>query len=253
MIVNVKNVSFAYNGTPALKAIGLEIKSGEILALVGPNGSGKTTLLKMISGVLTPDDGAVYLDMQSLVELHPRQIAQRLAALEQEHHVGFDFTVREVVAWGRIPHRSRLSRWQDQDEQAVQKALAATGTTSFADRLIDSLSGGERQRIFIAMALAQQPKILLLDEPTAHLDLKYQVEILELVQRLSQRGLTVIIALHDLNLAARYADRIALIAQGKLVADGSPQTVLTESNIRSIWGIAVNIIRDGLGCVIVPK
>lgn len=253
MIVNVAGVSFAYNGAPALKDINLEIKSGEILVLVGPNGSGKTTLLKMISGALTPEDGVVYLDLQSLVGLHPRQIAQCLAALEQEHHLGFDFSVREVVAWGRMPHRGRLSRWQDQDEQAVQKALAATGTSSFADRSLHSLSGGERQRVFIAMALAQQPKILLLDEPTAHLDLKYQVEILELVQRLSQRGLTVIVALHDLNLAARYADRIALIAQGKLVADGPPQTVLTKSNIRSIWGIDVNIIRDDLGCVIVPK
>jgi iron complex transport system ATP-binding protein len=224
-----------------------------VLGLIGPNGSGKTTLLKTISGLLAPKFGAVYLDSQALAHLKPSEIAQRLSALEQEHHVGFDFTVREIVEWGRIPHRQRLSPWRAEDEQAIQEALEITQLEDLSDRSIQSLSGGERQRVFLAMTLAQQPEVLLLDEPTAHLDLRFQLEILQLIKRLAGRGITIIAAIHDLSLAARISNRVAVLSQGRLVAWGPPEEVLTESLIRRVWGIEAQIFKNAEGLWVLPK
>jgi len=253
MRVRVAGVSFAYNGSEALSGVELDIKSGETFVLVGPNGSGKTTLLKAISGVLSPQRGTVILDLDDLASLSPKQLAQRLAALEQEHTLAFDFRVREVVAWGRLPHRGRLRRWTAADERAVTQALAVTGTSDLAGRSIQTLSGGERQRVFIAMALAQQPRALLLDEPTAHLDLNYQLDVLRLVKKLAVGGTTVVMALHDLNLAARAADRVALLQNGQLVACGKPDEVLSERNVQAVWGVAVRALKHEGGVWIVPR
>lgn len=253
MKISVQNVTFSYNGIPAIDEIDLEIGSGEVLGLIGPNGSGKTTLLKTISGLLAPKFGAVYLDSRALAHLKPSEIAQRLSALEQEHHVGFDFTVREIVEWGRTPHRKRLSPWREDDEQAVQEALEITLLQNLSDRSIQSLSGGERQRVFLAMTLAQEPEILLLDEPTAHLDLRFQLEILQLIKRLAARGITIIAAIHDLSLAARISNRVAVLDRGRLVAWGPPEEVLTESLIRNVWGIESQIFKDAEGLWVLPK
>lgn len=243
----IDGAAFAYDsdGVPALEEVSLEIERGELLALVGPNGSGKSTLLKLISGVLRAERGAVHLDLQEIENLSPGEVARKLAALEQERHVGFDFTVREIVEWGRHPHRGRLDPWRERDERAVGRALRLMGLEAFAGRLISELSGGERQRVFLAMALAQEPEVLLLDEPTAHLDLKYQLEILGLVRRLvDEDGLTVIAALHDLNWAARYADRAAVLSQGRLVACGPPHEVFTPELVREVWGVEVRVVRQ---------
>jgi len=253
-MISIEDLSFAYDGVPALEEATLAIQRGELLALVGPNGSGKSTLLKLISGVLRPDKGAVYLDLQSIDKLSPRQVARRLAMLEQERTVGFEFTVRELVEWGRHPHRGRLARWQSCDEQAVRRALQLMGLKALEERLISELSGGERQRVFLAMALAQEPEVLLLDEPTAHLDLKYQLEIMELVRTLVDgEGLTVVAAIHDLNWAARYADRVAVLSEGHLVACGHPPEVLTSELIRDVWGVEVEVISENRDLLILPR
>ena len=244
MKVTIKDLSFSYDTKPVLEGINLELGGGKILALVGPNGSGKTTLLKNISGVLKPQRGAVYLDFKKLAELSPKEIARELAVQEQEIHVGFDFTVREVVELGRLPHLKKLKALSAQDLQAMEEAMRVTETQPFAERSIFSLSSGERQRVWLAMALAQEPKVLLLDEPTAHLDINYQIEIMELVKRLSGQGLTVLMAVHDLNLAAAYADRIAVLHEGRIVALGEPQDVLTEELIERVFKARVRIFKD---------
>jgi iron complex transport system ATP-binding protein len=252
--IRVERLAFAYGGVPALRDVTLEISSGELLALVGPNGSGKSTLLKVLSGVLRPRRGVAYLDLQELGKLPPREVARKLAVLEQEPYVGFDFTVRELVGWGRHPHRGRLDPWRERDERAVQRALQLMGLEALAERLISELSGGERRRVFLAIALAQEPEILLLDEPTAHLDLKYQLEILELIRRLvDDEGLAVVAALHDLNWAARYADRVALLSQGQLMAYGSPLEILTPQLIRAVWDVEVEVVRQNGSLWLVPR
>lgn len=252
MRVSIENVNFAYNGKPTLSDVDLEIYPGEILTVLGPNGSGKSTLLKTISGVLAPQRGAIYLGDDDVARLSLKDLAQRIAALEQEHGLGFDFTVRELVEWGRIPYRGRLSRWRESDEWAVQAAIEATCLDNLADRSVHELSGGEAQRAFLALALAQEPAVLLLDEPTAHLDLRYQVEILDLVRSLADAGLTVVVAIHDLNLALRYADRVAVLDEGHLVASGPSREVLTESLIGDVWQVNVRIRDEAEGLWIQP-
>ncbi len=253
MRIFVKNLSFAYNGLPAVEGVDLQVEAGEIVSLIGPNGSGKTTLLKAISGLLRPHAGAVYLDGTSLAEIRLSELARKISALEQEHHVGFAFTVREIVEWGRIPHRRRLDPWRLPDEQAVQRALEITQLKSLAQRSIEDLSGGERQRVFLAMALAQEPEILLLDEPTAHLDLKFQYETTKLIQRLAEQGITVICAIHDLSLAARISHRVTVLSQGHLVAAGLPKEILTSELIKNVWGIDAKILASEEGLWVLPK
>ena len=232
-----------YDGVPALKGVSLSVRAGELLALVGPNGSGKTTLLKALAGVRRPKRGVVYLDCRELAALPPREVARRVAALEQAPTVGFDFTVRELVEWGRHPHRPRLGPWTARDERAVQDALQRLGLEGLESRPISGLSGGERRRVFLAMALAQEPEVLLLDEPTAHLDLKHQLEVFERVRRLvEENGLAVVAALHDLNWALRYADRVAVLERGRLVACGPPLDVLQPELVRRVWGVRVQIV-----------
>ena len=250
MKISLQNLGFAYDSQPVLGAITLELGDGEILALVGPNGSGKSTLLRNIAGILRPTRGAIYLDFKEarlpLARLTPRELARLLGAVEQERHVGFDFTVRELVELGRLPHLGRLERLGPKDHEAVQRAMELTHLEEFADRPISTLSGGERQRAFLAIALAQEPKALLLDEPTAHLDINYQLEIMEIIRERANAGLTVIMALHDLNLAAHYADRMALLHRGRILALGRPEEVLTPERIKEAFGVEVAVARSPL-------
>jgi len=239
MRISVERLGFAYDGRPVLEGIDLEVREGEILALVGPNGSGKSTLLKNIAGVLRPASGAVYLDFKELSRFSPRELARRFGVLEQERHVGFDFTVRELVELGRLPYLGRLERLRDEDRRAVQRAMELTHIAEFSDRPISTLSGGERQRAFLALALAQEPTTLLLDEPTAHLDINHQLELMELIRERARAGMAVILALHDLNLAACYAERIALLHRGRIIVIGRPEEVLTPRNIKEAFGVEV--------------
>ena len=238
----VKNMSFGYYGQPLLYDMSLHIEAGEMLGLLGPNGSGKTTLLRILSGVLEPQQGNVLLNGRSVRAWGRRQVAQRIAVVPQELHMPFAFTVEQMIEMGRTPFVHGLfSTLKQHDRAIVTDAMAAAGIDAFGGRVFNELSGGERQRVMIAMALAQQPSVLLLDEPTAHLDIKYQVETLELVQRLNrERGVTIIAAIHDLNLAARYFSRLLLFQRG-IVADGSPAEVLEPALLSRVYGVQVQV------------
>ncbi|HJT56943.1 MAG TPA: ABC transporter ATP-binding protein [Ktedonobacteraceae bacterium] len=240
-LLQVNGISFGYNSQPLLYDIHTRIDAGEMVGLLGPNGSGKTTLLRLISGVLRPQQGKILLEGRDLQAWGRRGIAQRIAVVPQELHVPFAFTVEEMVSMGRTPFINLLGTRNKQDISIVQEAMQSTEITPLAGRIFNELSGGERQRVIMAMALAQQPALLLLDEPTSHLDIKYQIEILELVQRLNHRlGVTVIAAMHDLNLAARYFPRLLLFQRG-IVADAGPAEVLEPHLLRRVYGIDVQV------------
>ncbi len=246
MEITVDGLKFSYNGSPLLNGIDLSVPKGEILAIVGPNGSGKTTLLKNISGILSPEVGSVYLDMTLLLDLSITELARYLAVVEQEREIGFDFTVREIVALGRLPHRGRFARETKADKQRIGRAMELANVAPFAERSIHELSGGEKQRVFLAMALAQNPRVLLLDEPTTYLDINYQLQIMEILCQQAVAGLTVLMAIHDLNLAAQYADRVAILHRGQLLAVGRPADVLTETNIKRAFQAEVIVGRNPL-------
>src|SRR5258707_5313439 len=212
-----------------------------MVGLLGPNGSGKTSLLRLVSGVLRPQQGKIILDGRELRDWGRRGIAQLIAVVPQELHDPFAFTVGQLVNLGRTPFVSLFGSGSRQDTLIVQDAMHAADITPLAGRIFNELSGGERQRVMVAMALAQEPKLLLLDEPTAHLDIKYQIDILELVQRLNrERGVTVIAAMHDLNLAARYFPRLLLFQRG-VVADAGPAEVLEPHLLKRVYGIDVQV------------
>ncbi len=239
MRISVTNVSFSYaDGAPlALSSASVAVGDGESVALIGPNGSGKSTLLRIISGNLHPTVGEVQLDGVPLESLSRRQIARRLAVVEQERAMGFDFSVREVVAMGRIPHHARFARETRTDRAAIEGAMELADVASLADRSIRALSGGEGQSVHLARALAQDPDALLLDEPTTYLDLRHQVRFMSIVQERVTEGLTVVMAIHDLTLAAQAAGRIALLDEGRVVATGSPGEVLTTSSLLDVFEV----------------
>jgi iron complex transport system ATP-binding protein len=238
MRIRIAQVTFAYDPeTPALRDVNLDIAPGESIALIGPNGSGKSTLLRIVSGVLRPHTGEIRLDDTPIGSLPARQIARRLAMVEQERPLGFDFTVREVVAMGRIPHRARFARTSNDDRHAVDRGLELADVRDLADRSIRAVSGGERQRVFLAMALAQEPEALLLDEPTTHLDLRHQTQFMSIVRERAREGMTVLVAIHDLTLAAQATERIALLESGRIVVVGPPSEVLTSSNVRRSFDV----------------
>jgi len=257
MDITVEGLKFSYNGSPLLEGIDLTVSEGEILAIVGPNGSGKTTLLKNVSGILSPEVGSIYLDMTRLPELSMTELARYLAVVEQEREIGFDFTVREIVALGRLPHRGRFARETRTDKEWIGRAMELTNVAPFAKRSIRELSGGEKQRVFLAMALAQNPRVLLLDEPTTYLDINHQIQIMEIVRQQAAAGLTVLIAIHDLNLAAQYADRVAILHRGRLLAVGRPTDVLTEVNIKQAFqtdvAVGKNPVTNSIYINIVPQ
>jgi iron complex transport system ATP-binding protein len=225
-----------------LDGFSLSLRKGEFLAVVGPNGCGKSTLVKAISRALRPAAGTVSLAGRDIWRMKPRELARQVAVVAQETGVEFDFTVEELVAMGRLPYLSRFRRETEADDLAVRRALEATNTLGLADRLVTGLSGGERQRVMVARALAQEPELLILDEPTAHLDIAHQVELLDLTRRLNrERGLTVIAVLHDLNLAAQYAGSMLMLKDGRRFAEGSPVQVVTEANVAAVYGSRVRV------------
>lgn len=241
VLLDVDGVTFGYERQPLLYDVYVQVRKGEMVGLLGPNGSGKTTLLRLVSGVLQPQQGRILLDGRELQDWGRRGVAQRIAVVPQELHVPFAYTVEQLVNLGRTPFVNLLGSNSRQEAIVVQDAMQAAGVTPLANRIFDELSGGERQRVIVAMALAQQPELLLLDEPTSHLDIKYQIDILELVQRLNrERGVTVIAAMHDLNLAARYFPRLLLFQRG-VVADAGPAEVLEPHLLKRVYGIDVQV------------
>ncbi|MEI7826799.1 MAG: ABC transporter ATP-binding protein [Euryarchaeota archaeon] len=237
--VRVDGVDCYYLETQALNNAQLTVRPGEVIGLVGPNGSGKTTLIKAISGVLRPQVGIITLDDADVYRIKPKRLAQQMAVVPQSTDTFFfDFTVEEVVLMGRSPHIRFLGTESTHDFDVVQKALEMTDVARFADRKINELSGGERQRVIIARALAQEPKILLLDEATSQLDIGIKIEIFDLVRRLAASGIAVIAAIHDLNLAAQYCDRLLLLKRGEIIADGTVEEVLTQEHITEAFDVS---------------
>ena len=240
--LQVKQVYFSYLDGLVLHNINLSIKTGEMVGLLGPNGSGKTTLIKLASGVLRPRQGEIRLNESSLSQLSRKSVARNVAVMPQQFNIPFAFTATEVAMLGRTPFLRAFAEESEGDRQFVANALELVGINELKERRFDELSGGERQKVILAMVLAQQPKLLFLDEPTVHLDITHQVEILELVRRLNvERGLTVIAAMHDLNLASLYFDRLVLLKEGRISADGTPAQVLTEDRIREVFAASVKV------------
>ncbi|WP_405862544.1 ABC transporter ATP-binding protein [Streptomyces sp. NBC_00090] len=246
MGLRADRVSRSVGGTPVLDGVSLAPRPGTVTGLLGPNGSGKSTPLRLLAGVLAPDAGVVTLDGDPLDGLGRRTVARRLAAVEQQADTQVDLTVLDVVRLGRVPHRRAWSPASASaaDGAAVRSALARTGLTDKAGRCRRTLSGGERRRVRIARALAQEPRELLLDEPTNHLDVQHQLDLLALVAGL---GLTAVGALHDLNLAAMYCDRLVVLARGRVVARGTPEEVLTEELIADVYRVRSTVTRPAPG------
>jgi len=238
-------LSAGYGEDEILHGLDLAVPPGKITVIVGANACGKSTLLRSMSRLLSPRQGQVVLDGQSIHRMPPRELARTLGLLPQSPIAPEGITVADLVSRGRHPHQSLFSRWTREDDAAVDAALNATKTADLAERLVDELSGGQRQRVWIAMALAQQTEILLLDEPTTFLDISHQVEVLDLLTDLNHaRGTTVVMVLHDLNLAARYADHLVAMTEGRVHVSGAPQKVLTEDNVRQVFGLESRIITD---------
>lgn len=243
MYLVLDSLTCRYGSRTALDALSLRVERGEFVAVVGPNGSGKSTLLRAVAGAIRPAAGRVLLDGREVHSLRGRERARQMAVVAQETSIEFDFTVEETVQMGRLSHQGPLGRESEADRLAVQQALELTGTIDLAGRAITRISGGERQRVILARALAQEPRLLLLDEPTAHLDLAFQTEIFDLVRSLNrEQGLTVVAVLHDLNLAALYADRVVMLRGGETFADGPPRSVITEKNVAAVFGRPVRVI-----------
>ncbi len=233
-LLAAQSLHVSLEGTPILRGLSFEIEAGAWIGLVGPNGSGKTTLLRTIAGLL-PYVGTLHFDGRSLSSWRPRALAQRVAFLRQATPLTFDFTVEELVLLGRLPHQGWLEAYSKNDRQHVHEALEHVDLGGFAQRSVLSLSGGERQRAFLAQALVQETDLLLLDEPTTHLDVHYQFEFLDLVHDSVRAGRTCIAVFHDLELAARYADHVLVLQNGALVASGAPTGVLTQDLLAEVF------------------
>jgi iron complex transport system ATP-binding protein len=243
--LHVEDLSLGYGDRTVIDHLDLRVPPGRVTAIVGPNACGKSTLLRSLSRLLAPRTGRVVLDGKDVHRMPAKQLARTLGLLPQSPIAPEGITVADLVGRGRHPHQGILSRWNTADDDAVGAALDATGTAALAERPVDELSGGQRQRVWIAMALAQQTDLLLLDEPTTFLDVSHQVEVLDLLTDLNRaRGTTIVMVLHDLNLAARYADHLIALSAGRLHAAGHPDDVLTEDTVRAVFGLENQVITD---------
>jgi iron complex transport system ATP-binding protein len=244
-MLKTHDLTLAYDKATIIETLGLTIPAGKITALVGPNGCGKSTLLRGLARLLKPRGGTVLLDGQDIHRLPTRDLAKQLGILPQGPVAPEGLTVRELVAQGRYPHQSWFQQWATDDEAAVTKALAITGMTELAERPVDALSGGQRQRAWIAMTLAQETSIILLDEPTTFLDLSHQIEVLHLLERLNRdEGRTIVMVVHDLNHATRHAQHIVALNNGQVVANGEPRTIVTPTLLRDVFGVEADVLPD---------
>lgn len=239
------NLSLGYPQSIVIETLSLVIPSGQITVLVGQNGCGKSTLLRGLARLLKPRGGVVYLEGKSLAEYSTTTIAKSLGILLQNHQAPEGLTVKELVKQGRYPHQKWLQAWSQQDEDWVQQSLKMTDLSDFSDRPLSTLSGGQRQRAWIALILAQNPKILLLDEPTTFLDIAHQIDILDLLYQLNrQQERTIVMVLHDLNQACRYADCLIALKEGKVLAMGEPDRIVTEDLIQQVFNLSCRIYTD---------
>jgi iron complex transport system ATP-binding protein len=244
MALEIKDVDAYYGSVKVLEGVDFSAAQGELLGIIGPNGSGKTTLLRIIARILKPKTGAILLDDKEVLQMTDKEFSRKFAAVPQDTNVQFDFSALDIVLMGRNPHLGRLELESEKDIAIARRCMKLTNCWQLAERPVTELSGGERQLVIIARALTQEPKVLLLDEPTSHLDINYQIEIMELLKHLTtHEGLIVIAVIHDLNLAAQYCDRLVLLRKGAIIAMGSQYEVLTAANIKTAFGANVIVKR----------
>lgn len=244
MNITAENIKMKIGDNEILKGVSIDSKNREFVGIIGPNGSGKSTLLKSIYRILKPNDGCIKLGDMDISKMSIKESAKKMAVVSQHNYYNFDFTVKEVVSMGRSPHKKNLERDNIEDFEIVKESLQKVGMSEFSNRSFSTLSGGEQQRVILARALAQKTPCLILDEPTNHLDIKYQLSLLNIVKSLD---LTVISAIHDLNIASMYCDRLFVMKNGRIVGMGTPQEVLTKEFIKEIYDIDVEIVYDSKG------
>ena len=243
--LHAQDVTLSYDARRVAEGLDVAIPDGEVTVIIGPNACGKSTLLRALSRLLAPSTGRVLLGGEDIRSFAPKELARRLGLLPQSSTAPFGITVADLVGRGRFPHQRMLQQWSLDDEAAVRRALDATGVADLADRPVEELSGGQRQRVWIAMLLAQDAPVMLLDEPTTFLDIAHQLDVLELCRRLNrEEGRTMVLVLHDLNQAARYADHLVVMRDGALVAAGSPADVLTEELLARVFGLTARVLED---------
>jgi iron complex transport system ATP-binding protein len=245
LMMNIEDLRFSYRDKPVLDGITLTIVPGEVIGIIGPNGCGKTTLLKHLNRNLEPSVGRVMLDDRDIREMTKSEIARHVAVVPQSNEINFSFTVRDIITMGRMPFLDKFRGESSDDLRIVEETMKRTNILDFADRYINTMSGGERQRVIIARALAQTPEIILLDEPTLHLDISNQFDVLDLVRKLSDDDdLSVVIVSHDLPMVVRYCDRIVMLKDHKIYAMGTPEEVLTSDNMREIFNVDAVFEKD---------
>lgn len=243
--LSASELTLAYDGDPVVRDLSVEVPAGKVSVIVGANACGKSTLLRGMARLLSPASGCVYLDGKRIHSMPTKTVATMLGLLPQSPVAPAGIRVSDLVGRGRYPHQGWFRSWTKDDDEAVAQALLATDTLELASRSVDELSGGQRQRVWIAMALAQDTDLLLLDEPTTFLDVSHQVDVLDVLTDLNRRrGTTIVIVLHDLNLAARYADHLIAMKDGHIAGEGDPSTVVTEETVQSVFGMASRVIAD---------
>ncbi|MFJ2532431.1 ABC transporter ATP-binding protein [Microbacterium maritypicum] len=242
--LEARGLVVAYDGKVVVDGVDLALPEGSFTVILGPNASGKSTVLRALARVLKPESGDVLFDGRALSEYGSKELARRMGLLPQDAIAPEGMRVADLVSRGRYPHHSALQRWTSADDAATREALAATNTADLAERYVDQLSGGQRQRVWVALLLAQQTPVMLLDEPTTFLDIAHQYELLDLLRALNQQGKTVIAVLHDLNQAARYADNLVLMKEGHVVANGNPSELITAERVGEVFGIDAIVIPD---------
>jgi iron complex transport system ATP-binding protein len=254
-IIKIQQLNFDYGGDKVIKNISFEIETSKLVAIIGANGSGKSTLLRNMSGYLKPRSGTISVCGKKLEELSIKERARYIGYLPQDNNVDFDFNCLDIVMMGRMPYLKRFQRENSDDRQVVKESMDLTNTWHFRDKSITNLSGGERQRVFISRALAQSPKILLMDEPITYLDIKYQLEILMLLKQLCSKGILSIAVLHDINLALQFCDEIIMIHWGEIIAKGEPRAVITSNNIKVAFDVDVEVLQNPVSGkpYVVPK
>ncbi|GAL58735.1 ferrienterobactin ABC transporter ATP-binding protein [Pseudescherichia vulneris NBRC 102420] len=239
------SLTLGYGKKVVAEDLSVVIPDGHFTAIIGPNGCGKSTLLRTLSRLMSPTQGHVYLDGEQIQRFNSKEVARRIGLLAQNATTPGDITVQELVSRGRYPHQPLFTRWRQEDDRAVQRAMQATGVADLALQSVDTLSGGQRQRAWIAMVLAQETAIMLLDEPTTWLDISYQIDVLELLSELNrEQGYTLAAVLHDLNQACRYATHLIALRDGKIVAEGAPKEIVTAELIEAVYGLRCMIIED---------
>ncbi|MEJ6121109.1 ABC transporter ATP-binding protein [Vibrio sp. 2-Bac 85] len=254
--LEIKSVTLAYEQNVIAKNLSVEIPNGKFTVIVGPNGCGKSTLLRSLSRLLLPQSGEILLNGENIHSQSTREVAKKLGMLPQSAIAPNGIKVIDLVSRGRFPHQKWFQTWSEADQKAVELAMQATGVMDFAQHNVDQLSGGQRQRVWVAMALAQETSLLLLDEPTTYLDIAHQIELMDLFQDLNRiQGHTLVAVLHDLNHACRYADHLIMIKAGEVIATGSPNEIVTEALIKQVFGLPCLILPDPISNtpLIIPR